>query len=643
MKPWTPDAASISVESLPFCSSYGLKDFCESNISDAAKILVAPKGFGKTLFLKYKSHSLRQKLSGIPIYPLNGSNIEYLRLAIDWANMHHLRRATADVWALLWEFCLVLKGVQLIGALETVDDDYIRSGLVSRDETVSGVLSQLLSDPDNLGTSLSARLAKLKKAFNECDEPAVIFIDNADEMFFNLDTEKQQEAVFIEKREEGDQATRPTQWIVHEPTVWSAAQVGLMLAVREIERSHRKLAVYTSLRAEAVYTTNHPLALQAKMHVVPIEYTKSDLLSIFNYHVNLMALDRLAKPSGQSGVEKFIGRPRVAHSYVKNDDGTPYEEEFLSLVLRHTNNSPREMVTICGSIANMTIDERTNDSTSAEALRTKINFASRTLFDSFRANLIPAWKDSFNDAISRRDSATFQIEQGVVKSDIEAIRGLFSIGMIGYSKETSRPDRFIQTFIDRWDQRFSRTDSTIPNAIYYFMHPWIYDFRREMQIKFDLDKSNIFGNGCEFREPSPVYLRVSRDGNGKISLYVNGKLDGKSVESEIRNTHKKYFVFFVYALLTCQRLNTNVFDQDQFLETIKSLGSTYFPNDQYENPFADANHRSHANASLVRELPALASELKRWSQPIKFLYEKKGMPTSLCFEFLHVKNLEIDL
>lgn len=641
MEPWRNDASGMQIGEFsesPYVRQE-LKDFLNADIGDAIKVLVAPKGYGKTLFLKYKAFNIRQRYkNSISIFPDSSSDIEFLQLSLEEKEIYqYARELSTNNWSLLWQFCLIAKAVQLT-APDEIEDDYLKTLLKDSSISIGEILTSVIRDADNRDTSLTKRLITLKNIYKKSDRDVAIFIDNADEMFggyyIQNDTNEISKKTLINNNFNAfssSQTVTNGQLIADEPTMWAASQIGLLLAIREIERSSRKLNIFTSLRSEAVYASKHPMALQARTHTLPINYSKEDLHNIFNWHVNLTKPEKLVSPKADIASEKLIGTQTVKHTYVMLNDKL-ISEDLVDLIIRHTCFSPREVVTIGGAIALLSIAERTSENRD-KYIRDIINRETPILFTTFRENLIPRWPNEVNEVLKNINFPVI-FKDNISKVQETTLNKLFSLGLIGTALENHSNGICTQQFLSKWDNRYSSELTKLPNSKYYYLHPWMFDYQKALISNFRKDQKNIFGHDCIYYPPPPLELELKLNGNNKIALWVNGILDGTHNTGEYT---KPAATMLILLLCIYDKKSTQVSAKDFEIAKEKFSAINKIKNIQYSDIFKNSESRSHIK-SCVSSFPKLAEAVFVWHELFNWVGDDH-----VNVNFVNLDGLYVDL
>jgi len=650
MGPWTIDASGVDIAHLsevPFCRE-ALRLFLDSSVGSLERVLVAPKGYGKTLYLKYKSHLIRQKYrSSIPVFPDIRQDIEFLKLSLDWKEMlQDVGRLSIDNWSVLWQFVLIAKGLQMVDAEPDVDD-YLKKFLRSKSEPIGDMLSAAIRDHDNFGANTAQRLRVVRKLFNDAGKDAVIFVDNADEMFVGLDRVEQLREIKAKGQAASDDEDSEQRSIdsaisaevaKNNPAMWKAAQVGLLLAVREIERSAPSLSVYTTLRAEAVYTADHPDVLQARTYIVPIRYSEEDLEEIFAWHVNMMPESSLVEPAQEHPAERLMGSAAIEHRYVKHDGAIVNERPF-DLVLRHTTFSPRDLVVVGGQIARLSVAERSG-AKRAERIRKAIDTATAELLLYFRANAIPRWSEDWEQPITKLGSPVLKRDE-IADSLRPSLEKLYSYGLLGMAEGSGKPKEYVQSFLTQWDEVYAAGELPLPKADYYFLHPWVFDSVKRFNPSFTKDNSNIIGSGCTFKKAGPLKLRLVRDANLDPAVWCDNEMDSPVTAAK---GLPMTAVFFLSVILACKKHDTARLLASQIQDGHEEFARLFpgYAKAESLKPFEKPEHRSHLNTHLLKAFPSLALKVASLQGNVAVVSPRSQTEPYLELDFLDVSEIRIE-
>lgn len=353
--------------------------------------IMSTKGFGKTLFLKYKRLLYQSKfkyddsnkyyINLIPegelvAYPpynqiFNDDQIKMLEDQINWNN--------------IWLATILLSVVKSIQN-KNAEDHTVKKAYSLR--VVSALLEkQTNTNPHFFLTNILElnfkdfydlthdELNQLHGHIAGKSHPTAIFIDNVDEMFrYHLDTDR-------EEMNKGG---------MFSPDIWYRSQIGLINAVRTISNNNHHIKVFASIRKEAFYKymredTN---ALQAKDNVTDLTYTKEELRDIFIINVNKLDEKQLAKPGLMEldRIEAFIGLKEVTNSHIGDN------EPIFDYMYRHTLKRPRDLMEMGREILSLPQKEKLlkeNKNDYELKIKSAINSASNWIVKSYINEVSP--------------------------------------------------------------------------------------------------------------------------------------------------------------------------------------------------------------------------------------------------------------
>lgn len=555
MGPWKSDAHSItefevnvdtrkssSPEHKYLITPQGnpdMREFVENtSVGIKQRVVVAPKGYGKTFLLRYRAALLRKAYakSGMVFFPSGGSDIEYLEVLLDleqlWSIIVPIRGPSE--WARIWECALLITACQTC-QIDKFGKTFFDTYFSRRSRiTVSANLAQILKLLDKRKTLISEDIEFLRDVFDSTNFDIAMFIDNADEAFKDLhDAEYRKARIKIENSNSPDIG-----FMQYNPKLWNDLQAGLLLSIRTLERSMPKIHVYTSLRAEALNDLSDPVLLQAKDYCVELKYPKGALKRIFLANIEKHEPEECAFPESENPYIRWLGLEKITHRYVKNPCNSPTVEHVFDFLLRHTLHSPRDLMVLGEQIANSIPLEARRDPTSAkESLRSLVNKVATTIFSQWKITAIPRWSDSYTKILGRVKSNVLS------DTDLKALNASvddngvtkryrplpFSVyfyqhGLLGRSQQYPNSVEQ-QEFLVSWEQRFDSGASSLPPAERYFMHPILADVIRhygEDSSQFTPNEKNVVGYYQPFYS-KPFKITIS---------IVNGRLPSLNVDGQ---------------------------------------------------------------------------------------------------------------
>src|SRR4029453_19298104 len=343
MRAWTVDADDIQVADAPPTperhQTPGIEAFLAPQRGDKF-IVVATKGFGKTLLLKAKRVALQDRAVCLPQDSLLDKPVGDKIFSADMVALY----GHVEPWSNVW---LIAIATATLKRLDMADD--LR---------VSGRLHSLVTDDslhsviDHFVNLLDLPRSELFKCVNDTNNrlvprlrtiatPVAIFIDSVDE-YFNK---------HIKHRSAHTSDTG-----LLSPSIWYYSQMGLGQGAYEVRGISHHLKVFASVRKEAFtkFSEETSMVQQYRGSAIDIGYSKSNLHEIFLNNIRREKEKNLCAPAQlrTDPVAAFLGRSTVTHSY------TGEVEDVFDYIYRHTLQRPRDLMTLGQKLSNRPPQER---------------------------------------------------------------------------------------------------------------------------------------------------------------------------------------------------------------------------------------------------------------------------------------------
>ena len=333
MRGWNTDAQfAHDLSEQNIFLTHRMSRYLDSNDSS---IIVAPKGMGKTLLLRYKRHLLSSDYKGQIIIPEN-STADYVRLPYSLSKRIQFLLEDSSFWLALWELSIVLSVFlhyphrnlsinekdhllasfsraplekqitqQLINAI---------SGKWTRKYEPSYILSDILSAPvSNIHKLQRYAEVHFYPAFSKIVASATyIFIDSLDQELGSHFPENLK--------------------------IWEAGQHGLIKAAWEISRRNRHVKVFTAVRQEAYSSYSGEDKNEIRGAATFLEYSEGDLQDIFKKSILVY--------EGIESTEHFLGTSMCTNIALKK------EENPIAFINRNLLPTPRWWMILGDSISN---------------------------------------------------------------------------------------------------------------------------------------------------------------------------------------------------------------------------------------------------------------------------------------------------
>jgi hypothetical protein len=500
-------------------------------------ILVAPKGYGKTLLLIAKKKSLLEARSGQIVMAENRFIDRPLGIfPVIKRELLDLLASDYEFWKSLWKISLSLSAIKAFaratrerptdrallehdwfGRIIADDHKYFEAG-----EIFADLLSQDYKYIINIISKSNAVFPYL----NRINTQIVFFIDNVDEYFRPV----------LEDRS-ARTSGRHSLYRNRSNSVWSLAQIALASVAYELEKTNHHIKIYCTIRHEAFLKMPEVEsdAFQISGRCTKIEYTRDDLEKIFLKNIDITAKERLVDPEHPNAMLRLVGEANkaVEHRFVSRP------EAIFDYFLRHTLYRPRDLMFIGGEIVKIDPSQR-----SAQAIRAAVDTATKTIVDSIFGEMRPFFTVPNRELLFRRIeanvltldqldevSAAYVADLGDASRDPDGEMGhpfwvLHKLGLLGTVRlEFGNQGRWRQCFLQPTEIQISN-DTELPVSEYYLVHPAldqsIYE-RSAGKLTRGYDTRNIIGNQLEWEEPISYSFVLKGDMVG-YSQVMNSEL-----------------------------------------------------------------------------------------------------------------------
>lgn len=508
MKIWTVDAQDANAinDDLFYTTSW-----IESFLSPESTkfLLVAPKGFGKTLLLRAKRERLEQQRHGRLLLPENAMVDKPLG-SVPVFSKDEITRLNRD--AAFWEGAwLISMALAVIKAVQRHDEsadlaspDMLDSDLAplldGRLHTVTDIFAQVVSLSPRQYFKAQQDLQKvLGPAFREIHTPVGVFIDNVDE-HFNVHVQSDRSA-----------STGAT-----DKAIWYLAQTGLASAIRKLHGQNPHVKIFASVRSEAFARLLHQnqMTQQLEGSTVRIEYLPEELREIFARNLAAEPDANCASPRSAEPFERFFGSRNLSIIHARVNE----PEDIWDYILRHTLGRPRDLMTIGASLSKLPTHLR-----SAEGIRRAVNDAAKSIAGAYLSEIAvhltapveferlfsliernTLTRDELTTIASRYNRKRFQLKGGARRKNfVHVFCALHKAGLLGYVARDVGTGDLAQKFERPGDLLFS-ADGLLPDSEFFIIHPALDSHIRMRSHAYvnGMDTLNIAGDGRSWRSPS---------------------------------------------------------------------------------------------------------------------------------------------
>lgn len=494
-----------------------IKNFLDID-RDTIYFIVATKGFGKTLFLRYKRllyqekyHSKSSEKSSILLIPKNELVDKHTEIIIFDKTKLNLFKTQAN-WDKIWFNSIILSIFKnLIKYCKKGDDSEITDILkaIRKLPIVDKLLDKAFNTPfDFLGYFLNIgykefyeyrkELAQLGAMIRGVRIPTAIFIDNVDQ--------------FFKEHLKNDTSNSLG---VFDSDIWYKSQMGLINAVLTISNINGHIKVFASIRKEVIfkYKNEDEMALQSSGNIIDVNYSKNDLKKIFVRTINRMDEKNLLHPKSldKDPIFSFLGIHEIENSY--SDE----VELIFDYIYRHTLKRPRDLMHIGLQLENLTsktnveIMGAINNGATDIAIQyineisPHINFTIKKFEEIFKlinANILS--KKMIRDICSEYNNQRCENIDCKKCASEHIFCTLYKIGFLGIINKDMVENKFHQKFLSPGEMTFEKA-GILPNSYYYFIHPVLNMLIANQNTNFTIDET-IVGDNRNLRYKKEYHL-----------------------------------------------------------------------------------------------------------------------------------------
>lgn len=520
MKPWVVDAKDIEPEDLD--QFHGQLLHLNSQIADfldpsstEEMLIIAPKGFGKTLLLKAKRQSMRQRYGTMlperALVDKPSANPDLMS-----HREYGAVRETEAYWKALWSIALTLAVEKHLGVCPPLSGPLEK---VVRNENLRSacdLFTNLLALPrDAYFAAFKDYVAHLLPVFRRIHSSIAMYVDNIDEYFED----------FLAAELEGSEEQRAIY-----RSYWHFAQVGIALAARDLHAINNHIKIFASIRKEVFQRSflGNPLGLQLAGSALDLRYAPDDLIEIIRKNIDAERKRNLVDPAAKDPWVRFLGAG--ATSIVHQTTGD--EEDVAAFWIRHTFRRPRDIAFIGRDLAAIDPRRRTR-----ETIRRQIATSAAAIAQGFITEMAPhlpqldreiLFRLIRRNAIPRAELELLELEydelfaarHGGGPVRCHAFVSMFKIGLLGYVGTHPETAELIQYFRYPGEVPLDRND-VLPDAETFLVHPSLDlliggynpDYFRH------LDKLNVIGADRPWRSARQTQFVLKGDVRGAGAIF----------------------------------------------------------------------------------------------------------------------------
>jgi len=506
---WVEDARNLDNAEQLLHSAHGIlletpaiADFLRNETNK--RIVVAPKGYGKTFLLKSKRILLQRISENLSCLPDNQLVDATISDSPSPSQADVQRFVDYAFWCQVWSAALMVSVVKSSARFHPLDPSDFRSPVMRQlllsSYTVSpfDALKRLInSDREFQQARRSHDLTTLMSYYRQIRRPVAVFVDTIDEYFegyVHTDDPSEADASYLHRNKDS--------------RIWIVGQLGICRAIRELLGVNPHVKIFVSIRQEAFTSLYYDRnAVNISSLVVQLHYSGDELISIFDKNIAAMQRDDLAQPREATPIARFVG---ASNAMIVNPI-TKKSEFFYDFVLRHSLYRPRDLMLIGGKIAQIPAGVRTQERLRAAVdqaageivwhylaeMRGLAEVPDRSLFGLIPTNVL-------DRSALKRIAETYANrlkEKGLEPSNAHPFCALHRLGLLGVVRR-NREQKDIQIFRRPHDIEHDRSRATLPDERHYLIHPALDDIIAQASSDYirAFHTRNVIGHGNRWRE-----------------------------------------------------------------------------------------------------------------------------------------------
>lgn len=336
---WQPDAANIDVSAEDFEQYVVKTSRIKTFFREKKRIIVAPKGFGKTLLLKYSLNNLNDTSPGFVRVPISSMMDTFdNRLGYERSLQSYLQKY--QNWEDLWQVSICISVLAATSVKEQNAETI--NQIVKTIEDCASFSGELLSNLVLLSDKLHKKVGIPKELLTQFNPSYILVLllrSSPKQLIGYLDSLRSKShqlvlainrrvVVFIDQTDQGISD--------YDENIWINAQCGLVGAIFKLS-AQSQIMVFTSIRMEAWDGFEHEQKSQMRGLVLELEYSDNELKEIFKNSIEVIELYGKNKKTG-SPISAFCGVDDLSNTYTNDSEGV------FTYILRHTLRRPRDLV-----------------------------------------------------------------------------------------------------------------------------------------------------------------------------------------------------------------------------------------------------------------------------------------------------------
>ncbi len=499
---------------------------------DSKHIVVAAKGMGKTLILRYKKERIendKERHSGVLVIPKN-EPLDYANPPSSVGRDFEAAFTDQRFWKDLWEASITMSIFSYITltSMNTTEKTRLNETIQQLDlpkDTHTTIVrrlrneehrsldpSQVLSDFLNLGVK---RLQQFRN--NHMQDILTLYKEHVQSGVY----------VFIDSFDQalGYRYCETASY----SRIWKSGQLGLLSACWEINRQNSHIKVYTAIRQEAFSAFRNENKMAMRGSILLLKYTKAELHEMLLQLINVY--------ESKSSLEDFLGCRQI------HNDGAKQFEDPYDYIYRHTVGTPRSLAVIFEELSGKI---RPGVSDKTEIVKRVVNkvsseCVSKDYLESEMSVFLDVLQDHNNRArffsLIKKNIMTIENINAITKAFNATIYGvdhspfceLYNIGLLGVIGHDIIGDRKVQQFRRPYEFDWNLS-CNLPNSDYFFIHPSLRTYISSHNNRYEYNRQIVIGDGCHWtqnyqdtldKEKTKIFVSYSSKDRAKVTKVIN--------------------------------------------------------------------------------------------------------------------------
>jgi len=491
--------------------------------------IIAGKGIGKTILLKYKRYLMEKNPCGRLFLPSDRPHIGFVENLTRTLSLSKIRRFSEvefceNFWRVAIQIYLLSSSSISKLALAQLKRDV--NSIMSSSVNFEKHFDFLLQDKRGMGTICNYLISivgesDLQKLFDvsylitglltaDIQEPIIYFFDRFDQSLKYSDA-----------------------------SVWLSMQQGLLEAAWNIMNANPHVKIYLSLRQEA-YDAHHSINKQAMANNISlISYSGHELIDLIEQLVHYY--------EGRNSLKEFLGIDNF------NNTVTHTDEPVYQFMNRYSIGRPRDFVTFCGKLSERVDDKFKDNDERAEKLKEIIiTSSSSDIISGLHEEvsmLLTCLKtrDEFDNFIKRfsHNVLTYnelqkycaEYNNSICSKNCSDCRGdskkkhpfcdLYIMGLLGKIKRINDTEQYRQVFKSPYDD-ITKAKIIYGESEYYLVHPALRNYIESLNGNYKLYDGLLIGDNCPWTEKHSkitiIHKEIDDIKNDDIKNFLDDRL-----------------------------------------------------------------------------------------------------------------------